>query len=189
MGRALSDADVIARSLEQAERFGELFDRHHPVVHGYLRRRVGESLADDLAAEVFVRAFRGRARYRPATADARPWLLGIATKLVAGHRRAEGRALRAWERHAVEARTSAPDAIADRAGRELGRPLAAGLRRLSRRDREALLLLAWGELSYAEIAQALDIPVGTVRSRIHHARAQLADSLPPRPATLGEAHA
>jgi len=51
--------------------------------------------------------------------------------------------------------------------------LYAGLTDLARRDRDALLLHAWGELSYDEIAQALDVPVGTVRSRIHRARRQL----------------
>jgi RNA polymerase sigma factor (sigma-70 family) len=77
----------------------------------------------------------------------------------------------------------------DRLDRELSSALAAGLRRLSRRDREALLLLAWGELTYAEIGYALDVPVGTVRSRIHHARQQLTKHLPLGPSTLGEAHA
>jgi RNA polymerase sigma-70 factor (ECF subfamily) len=182
----VSDEAVIVRSLAQPERFGELFRRHHPLVHNYLRRRVGEALADDLAAEVFARAFRDRGRYRPFSDDARPWLLGIANNLVAGHRRAEARALRAWERQAAQVPAGEPAGLADR---ELGRSLAAGLRRLSRRDREALLLLAWGELSYAEISAALQIPVGTVRSRIHHARHRLAESLPPSPAKLGEAHA
>jgi RNA polymerase sigma-70 factor (ECF subfamily) len=186
MDHALPDEALIERSLEHPERFSAIFDRHHPLVHNYLRRRVGGSLADDLAAEVFVRAFRTRARYRAGTADARPWLLGIANNVVAGHRRAEARALRAWQHHAAQAATSAPGAIADR---ELPGRLAAGLRRLSRADREALLLLAWGELSYAEIACALDIPIGTVRSRIHHARGQLARTLPTPTGTLGEAHA
>jgi RNA polymerase sigma-70 factor (ECF subfamily) len=186
MDHALTDEAVIARSLEQPERFSAIFDRHHPLVHNYLRRRVGESLADDLAAEVFARAFRHRDRYRPGTTDARPWLLGIAGNLVAGHRRAEARALRAWQHHAAQTAAGAPAAIADR---ELSRQLAAGLRRLSPADREALLLLAWGELSYAEIASALDIPIGTVRSRIHHARRQLAQTLPAPATTFGEAHA
>jgi RNA polymerase sigma factor (sigma-70 family) len=186
MDHALPDDALIARSLEQPERFSAIFDRHHPLVHNYLRRRVGGSLADDLAAEVFARAFRDRSRYRPGAADARPWLLGIANNLVAGQRRAEARALRAMQHHAAQTAAGAPAAIA---GSELSGRLAAGLRRLSRADREALLLLAWGELSYAEIALALDIPIGTVRSRIHHARRQLARTLPAPAGTLGEAHA
>jgi RNA polymerase sigma-70 factor (ECF subfamily) len=175
---------VIARSLEHPERFGLLFERHHSLVHNYLRRRVGDSLADDLAAEVFARAFRGRSTYRAVTDDARPWLLGIATKLIAGHRRAEARALRAWQRYGAPGQTSG-----EPLDRGLGTPLVSGLRRLSRRDREALLLLAWGELSYAEISRALDVPIGTVRSRIHHARQQLAKQLPMNASILGDSHA
>lgn len=187
MTSKLSDEEVIARSLEHPEFFGLLFERHHAVVHNYLRRRVGDGLADDLAAEAFARAFRARSSYRALADDARPWLLGIATKLAAGHRRAEARALRALQRCAASAPagTESPD----RPDRELSSALAAGLRRLSRRDREALLLLAWGELTYAEIGYALDVPVGTVRSRIHHARQQLTKHLPLDPSTLGEAHA
>ena len=182
-----SDEAVIVRSMEHPESFGVLFERHHGLVHNYLRRRVGAGLADDLAAEVFARAFRTRGRYRPLTADARPWLLGIATKIVADHRRDEARALRAWQRCAATAvrggEASAP------LERELCGHLAAGLRRLSRGDREALLLLAWGELSYAEISAALQVPIGTVRSRIHHARGQISKQLPLPASTLGEAHA
>jgi RNA polymerase sigma factor (sigma-70 family) len=183
----LSDEAVIARSLEHPETFGRLFERHHSLVHNYLRRRVGDGPADDLAAEVFARAFRGRSSYRAVTDDARPWLFGIATKLIAGHRRAEARALRAWQRYGAPAQPSgdAPQPL----DRELCTSLVSGLRRLSRRDREALLLLAWGELSYAEISCALDVPIGTVRSRIHHARQQLAKQLPIDASILGDSHA
>jgi RNA polymerase sigma-70 factor (ECF subfamily) len=118
------------------------------------------------------------------TDDARPWLLGIAAKLAAGHRRAEARALRAWQRSAVAATPGAGDRDP-----ELCTSIIAALRRLSPRDREALLLLAWGELSYAEISCALNVPIGTVRSRIHHARRQMANHLPTTPSTLGEARA
>jgi RNA polymerase sigma-70 factor (ECF subfamily) len=187
MTATLSDAQAIARSLEHPESFGLLFERHHPLVHNYLRRRVGDGLADDLAAEAFARAFRGRSGYRPLTDDARPWLLGIATKLAAGHRRAEARALRAWQRCAASPAPSSDGP--ERLDRELGGALASGLQRLSRRDREALLLLAWGELTYAEIGCALDVPVGTVRSRIHHARRQLTRQLPETLSILGEARA
>jgi len=178
---------VIVRSLEHPESFGVLFERHHALVHNYLRRRVGAGLADDLAAEVFARAFRVRHAYRALTDDARPWLLGIATKLVAGHRRAEARALRAHQRWASPASAGAD--ASELIDRELPASLAVALRRLSRRDREALLLLAWGELSYAEIGCALDVPIGTVRSRIHHARRQIGRDVPLPPSTLGEAHA
>ena len=180
-----TDHQAIASSRRNPEAFAAVFERHHAALHDYLRRRVGSTLADDLAAEVFAQAFRVRDRYRPLTGDARPWLLGIAGKLVARHRRAEARALAAMQREAAATQSRADSSdSADVTGW-----LAAGLRRLSRRDREALLLMAWGELSYEEIACALDIPVGTVRSRIHRARQKLARCEQTATTTLGEVHA
>ena len=79
--------------------FAEVFDRHFDLVHGYLRRRVGEP-AEELAAETFARALAGYEAFDPARGDVRPWLLGIATNVVHGHRRAEARRLRAYAREA-----------------------------------------------------------------------------------------
>jgi RNA polymerase sigma factor (sigma-70 family) len=161
-----------------------LYERHHAAVHNYLRRRLGVDAADDLAAETFVRAFRARARYRPQSDSARPWLLGIAANPIGHRRRAEARALRALQRAAAQ-----PSRAHDGPAEELDPRLIEALGHLSHRDREALLLFAWGELSYAEIAEALGVPIGTVRSRIHHARASLATyRLPAGPSTVGEAH-
>jgi RNA polymerase sigma factor (sigma-70 family) len=179
-----SDAEAIRRSRDQPEAFVAVYQRHYAAVHNYLRRRLGADAADDLTAETFVRAFRARARYRPQSDTARPWLLGIAANLIGDRRRAEARTLRALERAAAQ-----PGRAAEEPVDEIDPRLVRRLRRLSQRDREALLLLAWGELSYAEIAEALGIPIGTVRSRIHHARARL--TAPPGaagPSTVGEAH-
>jgi len=63
---------------------------------------------------------------------------------------------------------------------------AAALARLSRRDREILALLAWADLTYEEIAEALDVPVGTVRSRAHRARARIRELLDAGAATTEE---
>jgi RNA polymerase sigma factor (sigma-70 family) len=179
-----SDAEAIRRSCDKPEAFVAVYERHHPTVHNYLRRRLGADAADDLAAEKFVRAFRARARYRPRSDTARPWLLGIAANLIADRRRAEARALRALERAAAQTGRAAALPVD-----EIDPRLVEGLRSLSHGDREALLLLAWGELSYAEIAEALGVPIGTVRSRIHHARACLtAWPGAVSPSTVGEAH-
>ena len=151
--------------------FGEVFDAHFDVVHGYLRRRVGDA-AEDLAAETFTRAF---AAYRSfdAAREPRPWLLGIATNVVHGHRRAEARRLRAYAREA--GRAAPPPGDDDFAGRvdasRAAPRAAAAIAKLKPADRDALLLVAWGELSYEEAADALGVPVGTVRSRLHRARA------------------
>lgn len=141
----------------------------------FLRRRLDPGLADELASEIFTHAFARRATYDIARPSALPWLYGIATNLVRRHRRSEARRLRAYAR-AAEPEPQAPDLDAVDARLDASassRALAAALASLAPRRREALLLFAWTELSYEEIAAALDVPVGTVRSRIHRARAEV----------------
>ncbi|KOG34078.1 RNA polymerase sigma factor [Streptomyces resistomycificus] len=180
---AESDASVIARSRDQPEAFAALFDRHADAVHRYAARRLGGEVADDLVAETFTTAFQQRHRYDPARgagADARPWLFGIATNLVGRHRRAEARRFKAMAR--VPALADHDEPLADRAAdrvvaRAVRRELAAALAALPARYRDVLLLVAWGDLGYEEAAQALGIPVGTVRSRLHRARSKLREAL------------
>ncbi|MGW4499222.1 RNA polymerase sigma factor [Micromonospora sp. NPDC004336] len=90
----MTDAEVIERSVREPESFAGIFDRHAPHIHRYLARRLGAGIADDLAAETFLVAFRRRERYDTAYPDARPWLYGIATNLVSQHRREEEREYR-----------------------------------------------------------------------------------------------
>jgi RNA polymerase sigma factor (sigma-70 family) len=166
------DAEVIGRSLTDPGQFAVLFDRHAPSVHRYLSRRVGD-LADDLLSETFLVAFRRRADYRAVHVEVRPWLLGIATHLVQGHHRAEQRRLRALSRNAPAPHTlpADDDDLSDRlAAQALRGPIAAALAALKAADRDVLLLFAWEQLTYEEIAAVLDVPVGTVRSRLHRAR-------------------
>ena len=165
---AVSDAADLAGP---PQRFHAVVDRHFDAVAAFLARRVGPDSAQDLAQEVFVTAFRKRAKFDSSYGSARPWLLGIASKAVASHRRAERRQLELLQR----AIALPEPAVASSDG--LDPHLYAGLTGLARRDRDALLLHAWGELSYEEIAHALRVPVGTVRSRIHRARRQLAAHL------------
>lgn len=170
--------------------FEELYRAHAPAIMRYVRRRLGDAAADDATAEVFSRAFVARRRGGAGPATPVPWLYGVAAHVIADHHRAEKRRLRAIERLAAQSDREAPD---PRAG-GIDPALARALRRLSLGDREALLLVAWGELSYEETAQALELPVGTVRSRIHRARRQLDAHLAVRrdattpTNTTGEAH-
>jgi RNA polymerase sigma-70 factor (ECF subfamily) len=155
-------------------RFAIVYERHLDAVAAYLTRRVGGDLAEDLSAEVFVRAFRARASFRPVHDTARPWLFGIAGNLVVDHRRAERRRLLGLQR---VARTCPEGVSPELAG--ISSELAQCLLALPAADRDTLLLVAWGELSYEETATALGVPIGTVRSRIARARRRLSIELEP----------
>jgi len=173
------DGELIAGSRTEPAMFAEIFHRYHSELYRYLRRRVGGQLAGDLAAETFVTAFARRGAYRPESPNARPWLYGIAHNLLRNHRRQEQRQLAAYARHGAEpladagaaAEFSAADSRADAAA--VRARLAQLLARMPVGDRDVLLLLAWADMSYAEVAQAIGIPVGTVGSRLNRARRQL----------------
>lgn len=171
---APSDADAshIARSLAYPQAFAAIFDRHYDAVHGYLARRGESDLADDLAAQTFTVAFERRASFRADLGStALPWLFGIATNLLRNERRAERRALSALVELSARASVDHDDPASERS--VLGEALAS----LEVGQRDALLLHAWEGLRYDEIATALGIPVGTVRSRLARARARLRASL------------
>jgi RNA polymerase sigma factor (sigma-70 family) len=173
-----SDSAIIVASLGVPSEFGQLFERHAEVLNRYFVRRVGPVLAEDLTADTFITAFRLRERFDAAYEDARPWLFGIATNMLRRQWRTEKRQLRAYARTGID---PAVDEIGeaerrvDAAG--AGPRLADALGSIPRKDRDALLLFAWPELSYEEIALALEVPVGTVRSRISRARSRLRELL------------
>jgi RNA polymerase sigma factor (sigma-70 family) len=166
-----TDADHLARSLSEPTAFEPIFDRHFGAVHRYLHRRAGRDLADELAAETFALAFSRRGSCR-ASGSVLPWLYGIATNLLHRHRRAERRQLNAYRRSGVDrwvAYEDEADARVD--GSALDARLAGALAAMRPRERDALLLYALADLSYDEVALALDVPVGTVRTWLHRARA------------------
>jgi len=172
-----SDSAVIAASLATPGVFGVIFDRHGSTLLRFLTRRVDPAEAEDLLADVFRIAFERRSTFERDRDSARPWLYGIAANVVAKHHRSEGRRLRAIARLSID-RTLDDDpaeravAAADAVVR-WARVMDA-IRALPEAERQVLLLLAWEELSYDEIALALGIPVGTVRSRLSRGRARLA---------------
>ncbi|WNE95890.1 RNA polymerase sigma factor [Streptomyces luomodiensis] len=183
------DAAVVAQSLERPEIFARLYDRYAPDIHRYAARRLGDGAADDITAETFLIAFRGRARYDQGRRTARPWLYGIAANLIGKHRRAEVRALRALARTGTDpvAESWVERADSRMAAEATRRPLAAALAGLSARDRHVLLLVAWADLSYQEVAEALGIPVGTVRSRLNRARRTVRSALGTDPTLVSDA--
>ncbi|MBO0730546.1 MAG: sigma-70 family RNA polymerase sigma factor [Acidimicrobiaceae bacterium] len=173
------DSAVIAASLQDPAAFGVLFDRHGAALLRFLARRVVPSDAEGLLGEVFRIAFEKRSGFEQDRLSARPWLYGIATNLVAKHHRSEARRLRATAR--LAARQTLAEDPAERAvpaadARVRLDQVVAAIAALPDAERQALLLFAWEELSYDEIADALKVPVGTVRSRLNRARARLAGS-------------
>jgi RNA polymerase sigma factor (sigma-70 family) len=176
----LTDGEAIARSQRTPELFAVVFDRHQASVHAYATRRVGRETADDVLAEVFLAAFASRKRFDPAFESALPWLYGIAANVLKRQWRrlaAADRLHRSAALH-VEVADSHEDAVAGRLDSAAHWAVVRDvLDELTDGDREAILLFAWEELTYPEIAVAMGIPVGTVRSRIHRARARLRHAL------------
>ncbi|WP_116020645.1 RNA polymerase sigma factor [Thermomonospora umbrina] len=175
-----SDAEEIERSWREPERFAVLFDRYGARLHRYAARRLGDGEADDIVAETFLVAFRRRAGYDLGRAEALPWLYGIASNLIRRHRRAEVSRYRTFVRTGVL--PDVADGVAERAVERVsaqmsGRRLARAIAELPSRDRDVLLLVAWADLSYEQVADALGLPVGTVRSRLHRARTKVKRAL------------
>ncbi|MEH0821946.1 MULTISPECIES: RNA polymerase sigma factor [unclassified Micromonospora] len=179
-----TDAEIISRMHGDPELFGAIFDRYYSAIHGYASRRLGRDLADDVAGETFLVAFDHWRRYDTTHDSARPWLFGIASNLIAGHKRTEARQYRALAR-ADQAITADPDSVDGPANRVAVRldaqavrgRIAGALAAIAPADREVILLIAWADLTCEEVACALEIPAGTVRSRLHRARKRLRAAL------------
>lgn len=167
-----TDGELLSAVAEDPQAFLPVFERHFGAVHRFVARQLGSGAAEDAVAEVFVRALRSADTFEPDTTDARPWLLGIATNVV----RAELRRLYAGPALPIEFARSAASGVMDESQLEAVGELAEVQRALELvpiDEREPLLLYAWLDLSYEEIALALGLPVGTVRSRIARARRRL----------------
>lgn len=172
-----TDSAIIRRSLDDPSAFAELFDRHARAVGRFAARRVGEQGGQDVLSETFLVAFRRRSTFDHAWESAMPWLLGIASRLIKKQRANEARQ---WRSVVASAGVADGWTDGDIARAEDRTDAAATLARLARdidalpsRDRETLLLHAWGDLTYEEIAVALNVPVGTVRSRLNRVRRRL----------------
>jgi len=176
-----SDAEVIGRSLGEPETFGLIYDRHAATLLRFLGRRAGATVAEGLVGELFRIAFERRKTFDASRASALPWLYGIGSNLLLKHRRSEARQLRASARMAaaLEAADQRGSAAALDA-RVLFPRVADAIEALPDVEREALLLFAWEELSYQSAAEALELPIGTVRSRLNRARTHLRELLEPK---------
>jgi RNA polymerase sigma-70 factor (ECF subfamily) len=178
-----TDAEIISRMHGDPAGFATVFGRHYLAIHAYASRRLGRDLADDVAAETFLVAFRRWERYDTVYSDARPWLCGIASNLISKHQRSEARRYEALARvDSAAAGVDLTDQLSDQVvvnldARAMRGRLALALTSIAPSDREVLVLVAWAGLSCEEAARALEIPAGTARSRLHRARKRLQAAL------------
>lgn len=177
-----SDVDLLdAIAAGSHEAFEVVFDTHADFVFNIARRRTGSATeAEDITAEVFVELWRKRGAIRTHHGSLRPWLAGTATNLTHRHWRTAERRRRALLRLASrEGSTSTDFADSSVAGLDAAVHLIglrAALLDLPRDQFDVLTLSVW-ELTHAEIAEALGIAKGTVKSRLSRARSALTESL------------
>lgn len=161
MSRLMSDAQR-----DRQQRFERLFADHYEAVLGYALRRAVRELAEEVAAETFVVAWR---RFEDVPREPRPWLFGVARRVLSDQRRGERR------RASLQARLAAQPAPNPGSSGSVG--VLAALARQREQDRELLLLVAWEGLEPAEAARALGLSRIAVRVRLHRARKRLAADL------------
>lgn len=173
-----TDSDILKRTERTPRAFAEVFDRHAGVVESFLRRRLGAEAAEDALSDTFLIAFRRRGSFDHAWESARPWLLGIAARVVAKNRVTEARHWRAVEAAAARGETTTGGGFEESTGRldaaAAIHALAPRIAALSAKERDTLFMYAWSDLAPEQVAQALGVPVGTVWSRLHRIRRKLA---------------
>jgi RNA polymerase sigma-70 factor (ECF subfamily) len=151
------------------EAFEELFARYRGPLYGFFRRRLeSNERAEDLAQDTFVAMIRAAERYEPR-AQLRTYLYGIALKLLAAERRKHKDT--PIEDDIKLAQNDIPDKALW---------VRESLAKLDVSEREILMLREYEQLSYAEIAELLRLPVNTVRSRLFRARMALKSHLEPQ---------
>ncbi|MDI5976790.1 RNA polymerase sigma factor [Amycolatopsis magusensis] len=157
--------------------FATVFDRHAAEIYRYCARRIGTDAVDDAVADTFTIAYERRARFDATRSSALPWLYGIATNVLRRYRAAEARHRKLVQHESEASAEPTAERAVSRADADTAiRALAGELDKVPRRQRDVLYLYAAG-LSYADIATALEIPIGTVMSRLHRARTRLRAAL------------
>jgi len=169
----LRNADSPAVSA--AERFEALYTGSYQEITGYVRRRVPPDAADDVVAQVFTVAWR-RFGQVPGPPQDRLWLFGVARNCAAEHHRAATRRLRLRTRLSQEPATVAHVPGPGGPDHDPG-PVLAALASLKPRDREALQLVLWDELSHAEAAAVLGCTVNAFELRYRRARNRVRDAI------------
>lgn len=176
LDRAADEWLVVRCQLGEPDAFDALIARWHPSLWLYIRRMAGDDGdAQDLAQELWVRVFRGIARLRDGSC-LRAWLFGIARRLLMDRLRAKYANPLAAD---VDIGTLAAEADTVDSEADLVL-LEAALEALPPVEREVLTLFYLQDLSLAELAETLGVPVGTVKSRLFRARRMLRAAMPER---------
>lgn len=157
--------------------FASLYRQHYQAIVGYVLRRTDDpSDAADVVAETFLVAWR-RIDVVPEGENQRPWLYGVARRVLANHRRSTRRRRRLHERlmylplvHPTDGQVADPPVLGMS-------EIHQALDKLRPRDREILLLTSWEGLSAPQLATALGCSPGAAAVRLHRARRRLADLL------------
>ncbi|WP_083733156.1 RNA polymerase sigma factor [Actinomadura sp. CNU-125] len=172
VGHRVGDAELVARFRRDPDEFTAVYDRYFPDVYRYAVGRLDVQTGEDIAAETFCVAFAQRDRFDPERGGLRPWLFGIATKLMQRHRRKEARHYKALIRTGAAASVEGHESrvVTSLAAQRLQPELLKALTKLNRGERDVILLIAIGQLGHEEVAQTLGIAAGTVRSRLSRAR-------------------
>lgn len=173
---------MLAFTQGSPEALTELFARYQRPIDGFFRRRIADpARAEELTQETFLALLRAAKRYEPR-ALFRTYLYAIALKILRAHRR------KAIFRAAVLGRSESTPDPARHDATETGLWVRRAVAQLETTDREILLLREFEQLSYAEIADLLQLPINTVRSRLFRARIALRELLNPSssPATASE---
>lgn len=160
--------------------FEAFYNAHYQEISGYVRRRVPEQEAADVTGQVFAVAWRRFDRIPPPPED-RLWLFGVARHSVADHRRSGLRRLRLHARLVQEAK---PDSASVETLDPQHVRISEAIAHLRPRDREALQLVLWDDLTHAEAAAVLGCSENAVDLRLRRARARLRDALDTAPATI-----
>jgi RNA polymerase sigma factor (sigma-70 family) len=165
-----------ASSRGDGRAFSEIYERYAGTIYNYLFRRLADwSEAEDLTAVVFLEAFRRRREAVVDEGKLLPWLYGIATNVLRNRRRAQFRHRRLLAQLEGRPRPAEPDAAARAEAAVQMRSVLQRVAALPRQQQDVVALCVWSNLSYAEAAVALDVPVGTIRSRLARARAALTE--------------
>lgn len=173
----MRDAELVSLAASDPEAIGELFKRHSRAVYVFCARRTGNlDLAEDLTSVVFLEALCRRRKLQLSNTSALPWLLGVANNVTRNADRSLRRYRSALARvpPVSDGASSEDTAIEHLGSQEALASAFEALRPLTQAERDVVLLVLWSELSYAEAAASLGVPIGTVRSRLASARQKFA---------------